>query len=282
MLRSRVPVAGHDRATARSGVPRTGLGRCGRCCQSRPHHGHPGHRARDRPRPADHRLRDQSRRHGCGVAGQGTDRPGGRGHLSCARERTSRLHGGAADLRCGDLPRRLALSRDGAMGRAARCAGRVSPTRACRRTRELSPHHVRRSRQHVPRESHPVPRGGEHVLCRVGELRERRVRHDIGDRAPGRNAAVLSAVRAGGPARGGSGSEHRHRTARVALPDVGRCRRAKEPARSFRARRSPSPPRAPWPHRRAETPCQSPDSVLRFPGPRRCPRESLRGDHAWR
>ena len=59
--------------------------------------------------------------------------------LSRARDRTSRLHRRAADLRCGDLPRRLALSGDRAVGRASRRAGRVSPTRACRRTRELSP-----------------------------------------------------------------------------------------------------------------------------------------------
>ena len=80
--------------------------------------------------------------------------------------------------------------------------------------------HVRRSRQHLPRESHAVPRGGEHLLFRVGELRERRFRHHVGGRASGWHAAVLSALWTGGPARGGSGPQHGHRTARLALPDV--------------------------------------------------------------
>jgi hypothetical protein len=34
-------------------------------------------------------------------------------------------------------------------------------------------------------ESHPVSRGGEHLLFRVGELRERTFGHHIGDCASG-------------------------------------------------------------------------------------------------
>ena len=78
--------------------------------------------------------------------------PSEESHLSRVRDRTSGLHRRAVDLRGGDLPRRVALSRDGAVGRASRRAGRVSSARACRRTRELSSRHVRRSRQHLSRE----------------------------------------------------------------------------------------------------------------------------------
>lgn len=57
---------------------------------------------------------------------------------------------GAVDVRRGDLPRRLALSGNRTVGRASRCAGGVSSTRARRRTRELSSRDVRRSGQHIP------------------------------------------------------------------------------------------------------------------------------------
>ncbi len=86
--------------------------------------------------------------------------------------------------------------------------------------RQLSPAHVRGSGQHVPREGDAVSRGGEHVLLRVRELRKRRLRHDVGNRASGRYAAGLSALRTGGPPRGGPGPQHGDRTARFAVPDV--------------------------------------------------------------
>ena len=73
-------------------VPRARVGRCGGCRQSCPHRGDSGHGARHRPRPADHRVRDQSGRHDRGVAGQGPDRPVGGRHLSRARDRASCVH----------------------------------------------------------------------------------------------------------------------------------------------------------------------------------------------
>lgn len=88
-------------------------------------------------------------------------------------------------------PREHPCDNDTGRLRAPRDIRGVSPTRARRRTRELSPGDVRRSCQHLPRESHALPRGGEYVLLRVGELCQRRRRHDGGGRTPGRYAAVL-------------------------------------------------------------------------------------------
>src|SRR5215831_2583619 len=106
------------------------------------------------------------------------------------------------------------------MGGASRRAGRVSSARARGRTGKLSAHHVRRSRQFVPRESDALPRGREHGLFRVRELRERRGGHDVRDRAAGRDAALSSAVRPGRLARRGPGPQRRHGTAGVAVPDA--------------------------------------------------------------
>ena len=87
-----------------------------------------------------------------------------------------------------------------------------------RRTRKLSPDDVCRSRQHFPREGHALPRGGEYVLLRIGELRQRGRRHDVRGRISGRHAAVLSAVRRGRPPRDGSEPQHSHRIVRLTVP----------------------------------------------------------------
>src|SRR5580765_3187770 len=154
------------------------------------------------------------------MAGQGTDRPVRGRHISGARNRAAHLHRGTDGLRRRDLSRRVALSRDGPVGRSSRRAGRLSPARACRRTGELSAAHVRRSGQYLPRESRALSRGGEHVLFRVGELRQRRVRHHVGHRASRRHAAVLSAVWRRRLALRRFGSEHRDGPAGLAVPHV--------------------------------------------------------------
>jgi hypothetical protein len=75
---------------------------CRRGCA---HHGHSGNRARNQSRPPDCRMRHQSRRNGRGVAGQGTDRSLGGGHLSGARDRASGLlRRGAGFRRRGSCP----------------------------------------------------------------------------------------------------------------------------------------------------------------------------------
>ena len=89
----------------------------------------------------------------------------------------------AADVRRRDLPRGLALSRNGTVGGASRRAAGVPPARARRRTRQLSPDDVRRSGQYLSREGDAVPRGGEHLLLRIGELRQRGLGHDVGGRS---------------------------------------------------------------------------------------------------
>ena len=53
----------------------------------------------------------------------------------------------------------------------------------------------RRSGEYLSRESDPMPCGGEHVLHRFGQLRERGLADDVGHRAARRNAAVLPALR---------------------------------------------------------------------------------------
>ena len=82
-----------------------------------------------------------------------------------------------------DLPRRMALSGDGAMGGSARRAGRFPSALSSGRGGWVRAEHVRGSGEHVSREGDAVPRGGEHVLVRVGELRERGVADDIRGRA---------------------------------------------------------------------------------------------------
>ena len=199
----------------------------------------------DRSWLADHCLCDQPGRHGRGVARQGPARSVGGSHLTCARDRTSGLHRRAVDLRCGDLPRGLALSRDGSVGRTSRRAGRVSPTRACRCSRELSSRHVRRPRQHLSREGDLVSCRGEQLLLRVRELCERRFRHYVGGRASRWHAAVLSTLWARGSARGGSGPQHGLRATRFAvpdIPDVGRVRSTSLPEPFTQARSVPPAP----------------------------------------
>ena len=60
------------------------------------------------------------------------------------------------------------------------------------------PTHLRRSREHVPREGRPVPRRREHLLLRDGQLRERGLADDLGGGAARRDAARLPALRRAG------------------------------------------------------------------------------------
>ena len=165
----------HGRAAARSRVPRPGVGGGGRRRAPGRHLRRARHRARRRSRAAHHRAGREPRRVDRRLAGQGADRPVGGSDLPPppARRMSS---GRPADVRRRDLPRRVALSGNGPLGRTARRARRVPSARPRRRARQLPADHLCRSGQHVPREGDVVPGGREHRLLRVGQLRQRRIR----------------------------------------------------------------------------------------------------------
>ena len=71
-------------------------------------------------------ARHQSGRHDRRLPGQGAARSIGGADLLAGLDRRV-FHGRPADVRRGDLPRRVALPGDGPLGRAARRAGRVPP-----------------------------------------------------------------------------------------------------------------------------------------------------------
>ena len=82
---------------------------------------------------------------------------------------------GPAHLRRLHLPRRVALSGNGALGGASRRPRRLPPALSPARRGQLPAVHVRGPGQHVPREGRAVPGGGEHLLLRQRQLRRRRV-----------------------------------------------------------------------------------------------------------
>ena len=98
--------------------------------------------------------------------------------------------------------------------------GSDRPGKHPRGARRLSACYLRGSRKHLPRESDPVPCCGEHMLFRVGELRERRFGDDICGRASRWHPSVLSALRTGGPPPGGYRPRNRHWAPGRPLPDV--------------------------------------------------------------
>ena len=114
-------------------VPRARLvidcrGRCQGQCRR-----HPRHRAARGRRAPDHRIGDQQRRQPGGVPGQGSDRSVRGDHLH-VRRRAACLPVRCADLRHRDLPRRVAVSGNRALGRKARRANRVPSARSRRRS----------------------------------------------------------------------------------------------------------------------------------------------------
>jgi hypothetical protein len=160
------------RAAARCRVPRARVGarRRGRGEGVRgrgARHGARGSRGAD-----DHRAGDRPRRQATRLAGQGAARPvRGRPLRPRAQHGAARVPERPAQVRHRDLSRRLALSRDRPLARAPRRAPRVPPALPLGRARRLQSDVIRRLAKHVPRKGRALPRGGEHVLVRDGELR---------------------------------------------------------------------------------------------------------------
>ena len=73
--------------------------------------------------------------------------------------------------------------------------------------RQLPPHRVRRSRQHLPREGHALQGRRVHLLRRVGQLRFGGRARRLGDRLSRWHSTRLAALRQNGPAGGRSGAE---------------------------------------------------------------------------
>ena len=133
-----------------------------------------------------------------------------------------------------------------------------SPARA----RRLPARDVRRPGELLPREGGPVPGGGEHLLLRHGQLRERRFSDHVRDRPARRHAALVPAVRSAGPAdrgprpHGGDGAPGRALPVSVAAgyrEHVGPARRVRNSAVRQRHRpitassqRGPAPGLARW------------------------------------
>ena len=93
---------------------------------------HPWHRTARGRRARDHRIGDQPRRQPRRIPGQGSDRSVRGDHLHLRRGAAD-LPVRGVDLRHRDLPRRLAVPRNRAVGRQARRANRLPPTRSrCR------------------------------------------------------------------------------------------------------------------------------------------------------
>ena len=122
-----------------------------------------------------------------GFSGQGPARPVRGSHVSAGAGGGS--FNWCADVRHRHLPRGMAVSRDGPLGRPARRTGRVPPALSRGRPGQLPAYDIRRSREHLPREGAAVPRRREHLLLRDRQLRERRIADHVGDRPSGRDAA---------------------------------------------------------------------------------------------
>ena len=236
VLRARLPAPGQTSTAAGRGVPRARV--VGAC--------RPRRRRRSvavvlgTERVAEDGLRDRGarRRPGRddrGLPGQGAARPLRGGHLR-PRPRPPRLPVRPADVRGGDLPRGLALPRDGALGGAPRRAGGVPSPLPRGGARRLPALELRGPRELLPREGGAVPGGGEHLLLRDRQLRERRLADHVGGRAAGRHAARVPALRPPGPARSRTSTPPRPRACspRAAV----RC--SPGPSRSGRSSRAGS------------------------------------------
>ena len=106
------------------------------------------------------------------------------------------FRGWTAHIRHRNLPRRLALPRDGPLGRAPpRSSHSVPSTSPRSRTRQLRAYDFRRSCKLVSRESRALPRRREYLLLRNRKLCKSWFPDDISRGQAGRNAAYLSALR---------------------------------------------------------------------------------------
>ncbi len=81
---------------------------------------------------------------------------------------------------------------DRALAREARRADRVSPALSRSRTGQLPANDLRGSQEQFSREGRALPRRREHVLLCDGELRERRIADDVGNRQAGRRRCSLT------------------------------------------------------------------------------------------
>src|SRR4029079_11107849 len=93
------------------------------------------------------------------------------------------------------MPRGLALSRDGTLGRATWSACRVPSAVSRSRAWELRSLELRRASEFIPRESCLVSCGGEYVLLCNGELCECWIANDFRRGVSRRDVALLSTLR---------------------------------------------------------------------------------------